>query len=353
MTMVDTGTKPDETQGAVAQSLALSFRFLFIVVGVLGVVWLFSNFRLVPPDSRAVVIQFGSVSYEQPSGVLVALPPPFARVLMLPSAGRQVEFKIKPFMAAANLQSSDGQPAYLIDSDPRLNSGMLLTGNFNVIHLDATVFYQITNAADYVLAGEHVAPALERLFIASAVAICGSRDLDSILVARPELATGDAARVGRERLRPDLLGEVNRRLADLEKRHAGLGITVTRVDLLPSIPGEARAAFNSVLLAMQGAATAQANARTQAEFAAQKANQDKDRILTDTQASANERVANATAHTAATAALTQDAAALKGDNLANQIFYQRIGDILGKAGQVITVTGNGGRVITSGVPQVK
>ncbi len=342
---------PDHTQGAMAQSLALSFRFLFIVVGVLGIVWLFSNFRLIPPDSRAVVIQFGSVSYEKQSGILIALPPPFARVLMLPSAGRQVEFKIQPFVAASNIQSSDGQPAYLIESNPRLNAGMLLSGNMNVFHLDATVFYQITNAADYVLAGEHVAPALERLFIASAIAVSGNRDLDAVLVARPELAeTGGATHVGRERLRPDLVAEVNRRLADLESRHAGLGITVTRVDALPSVPGEARAAFNSVLLAIQGAATAQANARTQAELTAQKANQDKDRQLADAQASADERVANAQAHTAAIAALTNDPQALRGDNLANQIYYQRIGDLLKKAGEVITVTSNGGRVIMPGAP---
>lgn len=344
--------KPDDTQGAVAQSMALAFRFLFIVVGVLGLGWLFSNFSLVPPDKRAVVIQFGSVSYEQHSGILMALPSPFAKVLMLPSLNQQVEFKIQPFLASANLQSSDGQPAYLVDSDPRLNTGMLLTGNMNVIHLDATVFYQITNAADYVLSGSHVTPALERLVIASAVTVCSSRDLDSILVARPELAgTTDASRNGREHLRTDLLSEINRRLADLEKNHVGIGITVTRVDLIPSIPGEARAAFNSVLLAMQGATTAQANARTQAELTSQKADQDKDRQLADTQASADERIANAKTHIAATEALSRDNAGLRGDTLANQIFSQRIGGILGKAGQVVTVAGNGGRVILPGTPK--
>ena len=344
--------KPDEPQGAVAQSLSLAFRFLFIVVGILGVGWLFSNTRLVPPDSRAVVIQFGTVAYEQHSGVLIALPPPFARVLMLPSLGQQTEFKIKPFLAAANLQSSDGAPAYLVDSDPRLNTGMLLTGNMNVIHMDATVFYQITNAADFVLAGNHVSPALERLVIASSVTICASRDLDSILVARPELAgTTDASRNAREHLRSDLMNEINRRLADLEKNHVGIGITITRVDLLPSIPGEARAAFNSVLLAMQGATTAQANARTQAELTSQKADQDKDRQMTDAQASADERIANAKTHIAAVDALSQNTSGLRGDTLANQIFSQRIGTIMGKAGQVITVTGNGGRVILPGANQ--
>jgi regulator of protease activity HflC (stomatin/prohibitin superfamily) len=263
-----------------------------------------------------------------------------------------LEFKIKPFTQASNLTSADGQPAYMIETNPRMNAGMMLTGNVNVVHFDATLFYQITNAADYVLADKHVAPALERLFIASAVAVAGSRDLDAILVARPELAgTQNALRIGRERLRSDLVAEVNRRLADLEKNKAGIGVRVARVDLLPSIPAEARAAFNSVLLAMQRATTEQANARTQAESATQKANQDKDRILSDTQATADERIATAKANTAAIAALTQDAGSMRGDTLASQIYAQRIGGILKQAGEVITVTGNGGRVITPGAPQ--
>ena len=182
---------------------------------------------------------------------------------------------------------------------------MLLTGNVNLIHLDATLFYQITDAAEYVFAGSHVAPALERLFIASAVTVCASRDLDAILVARPELnGSNNAINLARLRFRTDLLNEINRRLADLERKHAGIGITVARVDALPSFPGQANDAFNSVLQAMQGATTAAATARTAAETANQKANQDKDRLLADTQAAANERIAAAKTNTAAIAALT-------------------------------------------------
>ena len=135
---------------------------------------------------------------------------------------------------------------------------------------------------------------------------CARRDLDTILVARPD-RTGysDAARAGRESLRADLMREVNRRLAELASQGAGLGINVSRVDLVPSIPAEAKEAFDSVLYALQTAETETAGARTDAETIAQKANQDRDRMLTDTQAMAEERLTQAKTRTAAISALAQ------------------------------------------------
>jgi regulator of protease activity HflC (stomatin/prohibitin superfamily) len=334
-----------ELGGAWAQSLKLSFRFLFIAVFALGLAWAFSNVRVVPPDSRAIVLRFGNVAREESAGLLLALPQPFERVVILPSADRQLEYKLKAYQATGVIivSSPANTRSVLISRDARQNAGMLLTGDMSVVHLDATLFYRITDSTAYVLSQEHVEPALERLFVASAVTVCGGRDLDTILVARPELENpSGTARAGREQLRADLMNEVNRRLADLERQGASLGVTVGRVDLLPSIPAEAKLAFDSVLVAMQRAETQAAQARTSAEQLAQRANQQRDRILTDSQAKAEEVVTDARTRTAAIGALAQGTRGLAGDALTNQIYADRIGPLLGKAAQVLTTDGNGG-----------
>lgn len=336
-----------EIHTAWSQALALSFRFLFIAVYVMAFAWAVSNVRVIPPDSRAVVLRFGSVAREVGSGLLLALPEPMEKVILLPSPDRQIEYKIKAFSApgvvvVSGTQISPGR-SVMLSRDPRQNAGMLLTGDMSVVHLDATLFYRITDARAYVLAADHVAPALERLFVASAVTVCGKRDLDTILVARPELETSSGtARAGRERLRTDLMNEVNRRLADLARQGASLGIVIGRVDLLPSIPGEAKTAFDSVLVAIQEAETKAAQSRTQAEQMMQRSNQEKDRIVTDADARAAEAVTTAQTRTAAIAALGMGTPGLSGASLTSQIFSDRIGTILGRAQQVLTTDGNGG-----------
>ena len=346
-----------EPQGAWAQSLALSFQFLFIAVYVLGFAWAVSNIRVVPPDSRALVLRLGKVIREEGAGLLLALPQPIEQVVILPSADRQLEYKIKSYAAPGTViisgtEVSPGRTV-MVSQDPRENAGMLLTGDMSVVHLDATLFYRITDATAYVLSQDHVAPALERLFLASAVSVCSRRDLDTILVARPELETSaGTARAGRERLRTDLMNEVNRRLAELAKQDASLGITVGRVDLLPSIPAEAKAAFDSVLVVLQEAQTKVAQARTQAEQMLQSANQDKDRIATDTQARAAELITTAQTRTTAIGALAHGTQGLTGPSLTSQIYADRIGPLLSKAAQVLTTDATGGaHLILPGTPR--
>ena len=165
----------------------------------------------------------------------------------------------------------------MISDYARENAAFLLTGDASVVHLQATLLYQIIDPAAYILAAEHVGPALQRLFVASAVSVCASRDLDTILVARPELDSGSsaAARAGREQLRADLMNAINHRLDDLTSAGASLGIKVSRVDLAAAIPSGAKSAFDYVLIATQQADRDIAEARTGAAMTAQRANQDR------------------------------------------------------------------------------
>jgi regulator of protease activity HflC (stomatin/prohibitin superfamily) len=302
----------------------------------------------VPAESRAVIYQFGKIVRQQRAGLLLAWPQPIERVVILPSADRQIEFQVEGFTLGSN-------PNHDVYRDARLNRAALLTGDGSVVHLEATLFYRIVDPAAYILTGEHLGPALQRLFVASAVSVCAARDLDTILVARPELATGSNAdaRAGRERLRADLVNAINRRLDELGREGSSLGIVVSRVDLAASIPYGAKDAFDRVLVASQEAERDIAEARTYAATAALSAQQDHDRILADATAQAAERTAEARRRTAAIEAFTQRSPGLSGANLASRIYFDRIGAVLAKAARVDTVDQSGriNLILPGPVPQ--
>lgn len=354
-----------------AQSARIAFRFLYLVVAVIAVGWALSNVREVPPDSRVVVLRFGSAVRQQGAGLLIAWPRPIEQVVTLPSADRQIEFPIlrfdetgtayptsRPTARILGLSAPSGTdtiPGFDMSANQRLNAGFLLTGDSSVVHLQATLFYQISDPMTYLVAADHVPPALERLFIASAISVCAGRDLDTILVARPEspLNAGDAARSSREQLRADLMNAVNRRLGDLTQQGAGLGITVSRVDLVPAIPSGAKSEFDHVLVASQVAEQEIAEARTAAEVAAQNANQESDRIVAEATAAAAERVTTARSRTAEITALGHDAPGLSRPMLINRLYYDRVGAVLSRSGSVEAVDGNGGSHVILPGPAAK
>jgi cell division septum initiation protein DivIVA len=138
------------------------------------------------------------------------------------------------------------------------------------------------------------------------------------------------------------MGMVNRRLEDLARLGVGLGITVSRVDLAAAIPSGAKSAFDLVLVATQWADRDIAQARTSAETAKQRANQERDRIVTDAEAKAEEVVTEAKTRTAAVAGLARQNEGLSGQMLINRIYYDRIGALLGKAAWVNTIDAKGG-----------
>jgi regulator of protease activity HflC (stomatin/prohibitin superfamily) len=327
-----------EPGGAWAQAAKLAFRFVFLLVCIAAIGWSVSNFRQVPSDSRAIVFRFGNLVKQQDAGLLMAWPTPIERVVILPAADRQMEFRLD------QLQPGPTAFNYMISPLPRENVAFLLTGDASIVHVQATLLYQIVDPAAYVLSADHVGPALQRLFVASTVSVCAARDLDTILVARPELdtPTNTAARAGREQLRADLRNEVNHRLEELAEQGVGLGIAVSRVDLVASIPTGAKFAFDSVLIASQQADREVANARTRGTMTAQRANQDKDQIATDSQARAAERITDAKTRTAAISAYVEGSPGLSGQMLINRIYYDRIGGLLAKAARVDTIDRDGG-----------
>jgi regulator of protease activity HflC (stomatin/prohibitin superfamily) len=331
----------------------LAFWFVVALVVLAACAWAASNVRRIPPDSRAVVMRFGSFVRTQEAGLLIAWPQPFESAVLVPGSARILEQRIQslerdPRARAADrhtpeapLPASGGADAAQPDaplSDALAGSGYVLTGDNGVLQLSATLYYRVVDPYAYVLQKDRLAAALERIVSASAVDIAARRDLDAILVARPELLSADQqVAVERERLRGDLAQEIERHLRQLDAQHAGLGVEVARVDVEVGFPAAAVSAFNSVLTSLQVAERSMAEARTSAEQIRQDAQQDADRIVQNAQANAVERVATAQTRTSTILQLEVPLRTHSDPGLPERVYRDRIQSILAKAASVTTV----------------
>ncbi|MDR3516048.1 MAG: SPFH domain-containing protein [Azospirillaceae bacterium] len=357
-----------------AQSVKIGFRLLYAATALLALGWLTSNIRQVAADSRAVVLRFGRIDRVREAGLLLVWPQPVERVRLLPARERQIALRIAGSEPAVNLAGvsvtepiNAGRPLSpetdleITPSDDVIqlrsqkdadNAGYLLTGDGSVVELDTTLFYEITDPAAYLLAETHVEPALRRLYQTSAVALAASRDLDDFLVARPDQdrvagrrtrAPDVGTEAQRAALRGDLLRAINARLDALKEQGDDLGVTVSRVDIVADLPPIAKSAFDAVLTAAQTADQAAAAARTDAARAAREAASERDRILSDGRAVAEERVRNAMTDTAAISALEIHTTTASHNNVLAQYYREQIAAILRKAGDVTVIDHRGTR----------
>jgi regulator of protease activity HflC (stomatin/prohibitin superfamily) len=324
------------------QAGRLTFVALYIVTLVLAGRWLFSNVQQVDPAHRAVVLRFGALQRVQDAGLLWAWPRPFEQVVMIPAAESVIEHHVQTLLRSkealqAELSSSDDDEAEPLD-DALAGSGFLLTGDTGLVQLDVRVFYKVVAPFAYFTQRDILEPALERLVARAAVNVCAARDLDTILVARPEFAaTQPAVAEQRERLRGDVLRDVNARLAKLATGNAGLGIELTRVDVQSKVPSLTVSAFNSVLTSSQMVDKNLAEAHNDAAWIVQNATQAADRTLQVAEAQASERLAQAQSETAAVLQLSQTMRGGVDPGLAMRVYRERMATILAKAGSVTMI----------------
>jgi regulator of protease activity HflC (stomatin/prohibitin superfamily) len=367
--------------GPGAQAVRLSFWFVVVVAVLAACAWAGSNIRRIPPDSRAVVLRFGAFVRTQDAGLLIAWPRPFETTLLVPGSARVLEQRIQslerdprareadanvaqlppltqgpadaPSVAGGMPDAPPGSPAstdagatappdalpqVALLPDALAGSGYVLTGDNGVLQLRATLYYRVVDPYAYVLQKDRLDAALERIVSASAVDVVAKRDLDAILVARPELLSADQqVAIKRERLRGDLAQEIERHLRQLDAQHAGLGVEVARVDVEASFPAAAVSAFNSVLTSLQVAERSMAEARTSAEKIRQDAQQDADRIVQNAQASAVERVTSAQAKSLTIQQLEVPLRTNSDPGLLARVYRERVQAILSKAARVTTV----------------
>jgi membrane protease subunit HflK len=333
---------PAEPDGPVAQSIAIGFRVLSVAIALLAAGWVVSNWRQVPPESQAVVLRFGRIVGVQGAGLALSWPRPAGQVELVPGADRLLTLRTATTARPAGLQDvfTDANDVSIPEG-----AGSYLTDDGGVVLLSATIAYRVADGAAYFLAREHVEPALQRLFSASAVGVAAARGLDDVLVARPDAARSASVEARRQALRGDLMAAMNRRLAELEARGASLGVVVARIDLDAVLPPDAKIAFDGVLVAVQLAEQGIAGARTEATRTLQAADRERDRLLTTAQAGAEERVGEARSRTSGIAAIQASMTPASRPAMLDQLYRDRLAPLLHKVGRLTAVDAGGARVI--------
>ena len=347
------GERPEAgvPNGPVVQSLRVGFRVLQLGTLLLFVAWTTGNMRELQPGTQAVVLRFGRIVRAQAAGLVLAWPQPVEKVVRQPSGERQMQLSIVPSVAPSTGGEVSNQ-AFLTsplegDAAPA-DAAAYLTGDGGVVLIEAAVTWRISDPEAYTLASAHVLPALRRVFLDAAATETAGRRLDDFLAVRPEDEGDLALEASRAALRGALADRMNRSLAVLARAGAGLGVSVTRVDVTALLPPVAKASFDSVLEAAQRADEGLAAARTDAARTQQQADRTRDRTLDDAHAAAAERVEAARSRTATILALEAKMDPQSRPALLDQLYRDRIAGVLRAAGRVSTVPLDGERVILSG-----
>ena len=340
---------PGPPPGPIAQSVAIGFRSVYLAAGLLALLWLSGNIREIAPDAQAVVRRFGSIVRTQQSGLLLAWPRPLEEVQILPGPQQQLSQDV------GALEPPTQQSQALIG--PSAGGGGLpadesayLTGDGNVVLLSATLIYRIDDPIAYALSQRHVAAGLQRLFRASTVHVTAGRDLNQFLVVNNPAAAGSGRVTAlRAEIRDRLLEDINRRLQELVRAGAPLGVHVERVDMTAWLPPQAKSAFDQVLVAAQSADREVAEARTDAERRRQGAAQLGEQLVASAQARAQELVSDAGVDTAGIVALEREETPMTRNSLLLQQYRGRISQIMQRVGAVTLVDPkSGARFVMAG-----
>ena len=336
-----TGPPPPPPPGPIAQSVAIGFRAVYVATLLLMALWLASNIGEIAPDTQAVVLRFGRIVRTQQAGLLIAWPRPIEQVRLLPGPDRQLSQDVgvlPPESERAQAVITSGASAAM----PK-NVAAYLTGDGNVVLLNATLFYRINDPQAFALAESHVAAALDRVFRASTVRVTAGRNLNDFLVVQSNESAGDdeagaaAITALRGEVRSSLLDSVNARLQQLAAGAGALGVEVQRIDMTAWLPPDAKTAFDAVLTATQAADRGVAVARTDAERRRQEADRERGRLLSAAAATARELVSSANVDTAGILAIEREETPQTRNSLLLRAYRGSVADIMNRVGSVTVI----------------
>lgn len=344
---VQEGPPPVPPPGPIAQSVVLGFRALYVAMVVLAFFWVVSGVRVIASDSQVVVRRFGRIVRAQQTGLLVAWPRPIEQVQILPGPQRQLTQDVSALVAPTDkYQAALGAVGQAITTGAPQHAGAYLTGDRNVVLLSASLIYRINDPIAYALEEPHVAPALDRLFRATAVRVAAGKNLNDFLVVQ---TNAGQSRNGQAQVRESTLKAMNDRLHALDAAGAGLGVEIERINLTPSLPASAKTAFDQVLVATQEADRLVAVANTYAERRRQQAATEAQQMVSSAEATARETVSKASVDTASILALVHDERTFQSrDSLLLQQYRARVASIMSTGRVTLVDPKSGVRVVLPG-----
>lgn len=286
----------------------------------LVVVYLGSGLTVVAPDEVGVVLRFGRLSggaaaVREP-GLVLALPAPIDEVVRVP-VGRVRDLEITTL---DDPRRRDPATRWIVAQRASLTpteSGYALTGDGHVLHVTATVRWQITDPIAYALRHADIEALLDGAVSAALARSIGERSVDAVLSD------------GRE----ELVGVATRRAqARLDRVGAGVSLVgVELADLAP--PPRVRKAFEAVQTARIEADTRVNEADQYAEKTVPAARAQARKLLRDADADAVGRVGQARAAADAFTALAEERRT-SGSVLIDRVYREGLEQALSEAGRV-------------------
>jgi membrane protease subunit HflK len=212
-------------------------RRLLTILAIVALSYLATGVSQVRPGERAVVRRFGKVVAQPGPGLWISLPWGIDRVDRVPvNFVRRVTIGFQPET----------------DSDTEMPSGQLLTGDQNLVNVQAAIDYAIGDGDDvvrYVLNRDRVEDVILRAGEAALTEWVAGQSVDTVLL------TGPVA------LRQWLPLRIEERLARYE---LGVEVRVASITFMAP-PDEVKAAFDQVNIAQTGIRTKEHEARQHAE----------------------------------------------------------------------------------------
>jgi len=123
-------------------------------VAVVGI-WLLTGFYRVQPDEQALVLRFGAYVYSAPPGLNYHMPWPIESAELLPVTRiNRVEIGFRSTEAddeTPTPTTPEGRSEPIRDQPDRdlREESLMLTGDENIVDINAAVFWRISNAPDY------------------------------------------------------------------------------------------------------------------------------------------------------------------------------------------------------------
>lgn len=231
-------------------------------IPLLLIAYLLTGVVQVRPGERAVVRRFGRVLPTKPEpGLWIGLPWGMDRV------DRVVVDRVRSVVAGYQSDAEDGGLT--------MPPGQLLTGDHNLVNVQATVYYKVRpdDVADFVVQEDRVDALLARAAEAEMAEWVAGRVVDDVLLN------------GKRALRPDLVRGVQKRIGGY---HLGVEILDARVGLVAP-PAEVKDHFDAVAQAQTQIATKVNSAEQEAQRQRRLAESYRYKVTQDTAAHAYEQ----------------------------------------------------------------
>ncbi len=199
-----------------------------LILAGIGVValWLASGFYVVQPDELGVVLRFGAFVGTTPPGLNYHVPWPVESVL-LPAVTRVNRTDVG-FLAHAG---GNGGPVQVADESH------ILTGDENIVAVNATVFWVIRNPENYLFRVRGPRRLVKQVTESSLREVVGTMALDPVLTS------------GRSAIEQAVLTDTQTRL---HSYHAGIAVTEVQLQRVDP-PAEVIPAFRDVQAAREDA----------------------------------------------------------------------------------------------------